>query len=197
MALSFFINGFQATEYSAEQLFSRYCDSGNTAYLEKLIVMHGDALYHYLLRQSDRSLAEDISQQCWLKLLQLPYSFRGNSSFKTWLFSVGRNCLIDELRRQKRWQAELEPELLDLAVANTATNCPATQFDQMQRQLKWAGQLALLPFLQREALMLQLEGFSLSQISAITGQGEETIKSRLRYARQALQQLSGEPYEQA
>lgn len=195
MALSFFISGFCATEYSAEQLFTRYRDSGNTAYLEKLIAMHGSALYHYLLRQSDRALAEDISQQCWLKLLQLPYSFRGNSSFKTWLFSVGRNCLIDELRRQKLWQTE--PESIQLTAAIADASCPAMQLDQQQQQLKWAEQIKLLPFLQREALMLQLEGFSLTQISAITGQGEQTIKSRLRYARQGLQQLTGDTYEQA
>ena len=42
------------------------------------------------------------------------------------------------------------------------------------------------------ALMLQLEGFSLAQISQITHQGEETVKSRLRYARQQLHTLSGE-----
>ncbi|MBZ9610270.1 sigma-70 family RNA polymerase sigma factor [Rheinheimera maricola] len=197
MALSFFISGFSAAEHNAEQLFTLYRDSANTAYLEKLIALYGDALYHYLARQSSRSLAEDVSQQCWLKLLEQPYSFRGNSSFKTWLFSVGRNCLIDEMRRHKYWQTELDMALLSAEVAGDDGSCPVAQLSQSQCQLKWAEQLALLPFLQREALMLQLEGFSLEQISTITGQGEETIKSRLRYARQALQPLNGDSHEQA
>jgi RNA polymerase sigma factor (sigma-70 family) len=186
MTLSFLLAGWAAPEHSAEQLFSLYRDSGNSSYLQKLMVLHGNDLYHYLLQQSDKTLAEDISQQCWLKLLEQPYSFRGASSFKTWLFSIGRHCLIDELRRQNRWYTDAE------TVEAVADNgCPAQQLAATQQQVQFGKQLQLLPFLQREALMLQLEGFSLVQISTITQQPEETIKSRLRYARQFLQQIAG------
>ena len=50
-----------------------------------------------------------------------------------------------------------------------------------------------LPLEQRDALLLQEQGFSLAEIVEITGTGEETIKSRLRYARKQLRkQLGGE-----
>ena len=49
-----------------------------------------------------------------------------------------------------------------------------------------------LPIDQRDALLLQQQGFSQQDIAAITGTGEETIKSRLRYARRQLRQLLGE-----
>lgn len=191
MALSFFISGWFGSDHSAEQLFAIYRDTGNPAHLEKLIALHGNELYHFLAQQSDKALAEDISQQCWLKLIEQPGSFRGNSSFKTWLFSVGRNCLIDELRRRQRWQADIP----DTGFA--ASVCLVQQLDASRRQLLFSEQLQLLPFLQREALMLQLEGFSLQQISDITQQPAETIKSRLRYARQFLQQLAGDPDDNA
>ncbi|MDP2715648.1 sigma-70 family RNA polymerase sigma factor [Rheinheimera sp.] len=186
MALSFFLPRSSAPEYSAEQLFSLYRDSANPCYLEQLIALHGNDLYYFLLQQSDAALAGDISQQCWLTLVEQRGNFLGLSSFKTWLFSIGRNRLLDELRRLQRWQyqqSEEEPlaELL----------CPAQQLEQQQQQLQFNQQLLLLPFLQREALMLQLEGFSLAEISQITQQPAQTIKSRLRYAKQALQQLSG------
>ncbi|WP_240222296.1 RNA polymerase sigma factor [Rheinheimera hassiensis] len=191
MALSFFISGWFGSDNSAEQLFALYRDTGSSAYLEKLIALHGNELYHFLAQQSDKALAEDISQQCWLKLIEQPYSFRGNSSFKTWLFSVGRNCLIDELRRRQRWQADmLETEFV-------ASTCLVQQLDANRRQLLFSEQLQLLPFFQREAVMLQLEGFSLQQISDITQQPAETIKSRLRYARQFLQQLAGDSDDNA
>lgn len=185
MALSFFVSGWFGSDSSAEQLFALYRDTGSAAYLEKLIALHGNELYHFLAQQSDKALAEDISQQYWLKLIEQPYSFAGTSSFKTWLFSVGRNCLIDELRRRKRWQTDM-PE-----TGLAASTCLAQQLDANRRQLLFSEQLQLLPFLQREALMLQLEGFSLQQISDITRQPVEAIKSRLRYARQFLQQLAG------
>ncbi|MDP5134914.1 sigma-70 family RNA polymerase sigma factor [Rheinheimera baltica] len=186
MALSFFLAGWMGAEETAEQLFYRYQDSSNVTYLQKLFAMHGSDLYHFLLQQSDRTLAEDISQQVWLTLLEQPGSFRGASSFKTWLFSIGRNGLIDELRRLKRWQPEA---LLD--DMSTDGHCPEQQLSRAKQQLQLGKQLQLLPFLQREALMLQLEGFSIAQISDITQQPDETIKSRLRYARQFLQQLAG------
>jgi RNA polymerase sigma factor (sigma-70 family) len=186
MALSFFLSGWMASEDTAEQLFIRYRDTGNSSYLQKLVALHGNDLYHYLAQQSDRTLAEDISQQCWLKLLEQPDSYRGASQFKTWLFTVGRNCLIDELRRQQRWQAEIELDLLALEPC-----CEVQQLSKVEQQLRFNQQLRLLPFLQREALMLQLEGFSLADICHITRQQEETIKSRLRYARQFLQRLAG------
>ena len=176
---------------SAEQLFSLYRDSTNPCYLEQLIALHGNDLYYFLLQQSDAALAGDISQQCWLTLVEQRGNFLGLSSFKTWLFSVGRNCLIDELRRRQRWQADmLETEFV-------ASTCLVQQLDANRRQLLFSEQLQLLPFLQREALMLQLEGFSLQQISDITQQPAETIKSRLRYARQFLQQLAGDSDDNA
>lgn len=186
MALSFFLPRSSATEYSAEQLFSLYRDSTNPCYLEQLIALHGNDLYYFLLQQSDATLAGDISQQCWLTLLEQRGNFLGLSSFKTWLFSIGRNRLLDELRRLQRWQYQPEEEepLAELS-------CPLQHLEQREQQLEFNQQLLLLPFLQREALMLQLEGFSLAEISQITQQPLQTVKSRLRYARQVLQQLSG------
>jgi len=190
MALSFLLNPFGIKEYTSEQLYSLYRDSAKPEYLQQLISLHGDALYYFLLRQSDQALADDISQQCWLKLIVRPAGFAGQSCFKTWLFSMARNCLIDELRRQQRWQSDDED-----AQASSINTCPLNAAQQQQQQQQFVLQLNRLPFLQREALMLQLEGFSLMQIAKITGEGEETIKSRLRYARQQLQHLSGASHD--
>ena len=190
MALSFYLAGWMGRDTrqidSAEQLFARYRSTGNTDYLAELMVLHGNDLYHFLLRQSDRMLAEDVSQQCWLKLLEQPDSFRGLSQFKTWLFSVGRNCLIDELRKLKRCQADVESDLLEHNAAGVEQQLMACQQQLLLNQL-----LGRLPFYQREALMLQLEGFSMADICYITQQQEETIKSRLRYARSFLQRVAG------
>ena len=49
-----------------------------------------------------------------------------------------------------------------------------------------------LPLEQRDALLLQEQGFSQKEIAEITGAGEETIKSRLRYARNALRERLGD-----
>ena len=185
MALSFFWPGAERSELTSEQLYSRYQQYSDINALEQLITLHGNALYHFLLRQSDRMLAEDISQQCWLKLVTTQAGFAGQSSFKTWLFTMARHSLIDELRRLSRWQWQALDE------DNTAMQiCPEDILAIRQQKLQFSELMKLLPFTQREALMLQLEGFALSEICQITAQGAETIKSRLRYARQFLQQHS-------
>lgn len=185
MALSFLWPQAIRSELSSEQLYSRYQQLNDISALEQLIVMHGNALYHFLLRQSDRTLAEDISQQCWLKLVSSHAGFAGQSNFKTWLFSMARNNLIDELRRLNRWQwQELDDEvaILQPGVEEVLAG--------VQQRLQFNELMSLLPFAQREALMLQLEGFAIPEICQITAQGAETIKSRLRYARQFLQHHS-------
>ncbi|GAB2921618.1 sigma-70 family RNA polymerase sigma factor [Rheinheimera gaetbuli] len=185
MALSFFWQGSSQPDLTAEQLYSRYIHHSDVSALEQLVALYGDALYHFLLRQSDRALAEDISQQCWLKLVNQKAAFSGQSSFKTWLFSMARHCLIDELRRLQRWQWQPLPD-----DTSTEQLCLAEQLANNRYQLQFSQWLAALPFAQREALMLQLEGFSLTEICQITVQPAETVKSRLRYARQFLQQCS-------
>lgn len=190
MALSFLLPRRLTTTPTAEALLADYSSTGKRSYLAQLIEQCGNDLYYFLLKQSDTKTAEDVCQQSWLKVMEKHQHFQGNSSFKTWLFTIGRNCLLDELRRQQRWQLSALED--DEVVAAMTVDDVLLKVTQQQQQMAFEQQLKLLPFAQREALILQLEGFSLSEIAAITGQPAETIKSRLRYARQFLQQFCGE-----
>ncbi|WP_228611819.1 sigma-70 family RNA polymerase sigma factor [Alkalimonas sp.] len=169
-----------------DQLMQHYQKTGASKWLDGLIQHCGDDLYHFLLRQSDPALAQDICQQTWLKVMEKRHSFRADSRFKTWLFSMARNALLDELKRQQRWLSSTCPEQL----AQPEVEC--SQSWPVARQQRFEQALRLLPFLQREALMLQLEGFSVGQIASITNELDETVKSRLRYARRFLQARLGE-----
>ena len=165
-------------------LLTEYRDKADPQLLTELFRRYADALYHFLLRQSDAELAQDLSQQCWVNLMQYASSYQGQSSVKTWLFAIGRHLLIDELRRQQRWQ--------HVDDTDTLPDVQPTVLAQLQRteaQQRLDKAIQLLPFVQREALILQLEEFSLEQISDICGAGVETVKTRLRYARQHLKTL--------
>lgn len=172
-----------------DQLMQHYQKTGASKWLDGLIQHCGDDLYHFILRQSDPALAQDICQQTWLKVMEKRHSFRADSRFKTWLFSIARNALLDELKRQQRWQSLICPDELAHPESQGLAACPVA------RQQRFEQALRLLPFLQREALMLQLEGFSVGQISSITNELDETVKSRLRYARRFLQARLGEQNE--
>lgn len=163
-------------------LLRQYQQQADPALLQQLFLRYADALYHFLLQQSDAELAQDLSQQAWVQLMLHADSYQGQSSVKTWLFSIGRNLLIDEWRRQRPQAAqELLDELPDPAAK------PLQQLLAAEQSANLDLAIQRLPLLQREALLLQLEDFSLAQISEITGAGIETVKTRLRYARQQLQ----------
>ncbi|WP_241737552.1 sigma factor-like helix-turn-helix DNA-binding protein [Neptunicella marina] len=90
---------------------------------------------------------------------------------------MARHTLIDELRKQKNHQHEAIEQLA--APYNQAEDSLLNQFNLALQQL---------PFEQKEAFVLQQESFSLQQIADITHTEIETVKSRLRYAKNSLSQ---------
>ena len=172
---------------ASQQWMADYQQTGDQAVLAKLFLLHADALYFFLLRQSNAELAADISQQSWLKLLEQRGQFQGGCSFKTWLFCLARHALLDEFRRQQRWGfTEITETTL---LPETATNAAEQHLAQMQQQQQLNRAILQLPVLQQEALLLQLEGFSLTEIALIANSNTETVKSRLRHARTTLASL--------
>jgi len=181
---------FGVAKTDSQQWMADYQQTGDQAFLAKLFLLHADALYFFLLRQSNAELAADISQQSWLKLLEQRQQFQGGCSFKTWLFCLARNALLDEFRRQQRWGLSELTELTEQTLLPTADINPSEQqFIEAQQRLQLDVAIGQLPALQQEALLLQLEGFSLVDIALITNSNAETVKSRLRHARISLATL--------
>ena len=167
----------------AETLMSLYSKSGKSELLQRLVELHADDLYHFLLSQSDSELAKDISQKTWLKVIDKREYYQNKGTFKAWLFTVGRNTLFDEFRKQNRYQDLFDDQTeADPLNQDTLDNDIQTRFKQV---------LENLPFKQREAFVLQQEGFSILQIAQITQEKEQTIKTRLRYAKSYFRQHIG------
>ena len=62
---------------------------------------YADPLFNYaIVRVSDREVARDLVQETFLSALQALDSFRGESSEKTWLFSILKNKIIDHFRKR-------------------------------------------------------------------------------------------------
>ena len=180
------IQAWFTAKLTPEHLLSKYQQTGKNKYLSCLVTEFNASLYHYLLSQSDQYVAEDVLQTVWLKVMKAS----GNNSathVKSWLFTIARNTLIDELRRQNKWQNECLDEnklLSDSLEHSLQTSDRLTQFNHA---------IAQLPYLQREAFIFQQEGFSVEEIAQLCHESFETVKSRLRYARNNLRNLLGKP----
>lgn len=184
MSITLSLRNWLGVAESSDELMLKYADTGEVKYLSELIKRLGDDLYFYLIKHSDPELAKDISQQAWVKVIDKRTSYSSTGSFKGWLFKIARTSLIDEYRKMNRWQSlsdEMDVPSLDKGLE------ALFEVDQVKA---FNLALAQLPFLQREALVLQQEGFRLREIATITSCELETVKTRLRYAKQQLRQLT-------
>ena len=181
------IKGWFNPNISPEILLTRYIATSKDKYFILLVEQFNQPIYHYLLSQSDKEMAEDIIQSMWLKVIKIKEIHQTHNNVKSWLFTIARNTLIDELRRQNRWQTQPldEPDISsELSVLSQTVNYTLEQELENKDRLAIFNQaVTLLPFHQREAFIFQQEGFSVLQIAELTDESFETIKSRLRYAR--------------
>ena len=162
----------------------RYAQHGKPEHLDALVNLIGNDLYHFLLSQTDPTLAADLCQSTWLKVIEKRQYYKTGGRFKSWLFTLGRNLMIDHLRQQNRWQTQ---ELNDDELVSVELD---ESFSEQQSLAAFNQLLEALPFLQKEAFILQKEGFSLDEIAHITGDHVQTIKSRLRYAKKLFKSLT-------
>jgi len=142
---------------------------------------------------SDAQLAEDASQDVFVRLWRRPESFiaeRGR--FLSWLMSVTRNRAVDELRargrRRKREGGPLgEPDEAAEPVFSTPTEDPAHSAELHEEQRLVRDALAALPRDQQRALELAyFGGLTQQEIAARLHEPLGTVKTRIRLGMQKL-----------
>jgi RNA polymerase sigma-70 factor (ECF subfamily) len=161
----------------------QYRDTQSDQALSSLFDLHSNKLYYFLLVMSDAATAEDIAQKVWVTVIEKRHQFVNADNFQAWLFTIARRALIDEFRRNARIDYD----------SDVVSKVPSDNIDVSETLTKSEAihsLLCALPLKQKEALSLQLEGFSLEQISAICHVPRETIKTRLRYARDTLKKMT-------
>lgn len=169
---------------------NKFAQSGQQKWLNHLLSRHGDALYHFSLSLAGVDMAADIAQTSWLKVIEKRTFFQPqHTSFKAWLFTIARNHFFDSTRKADNQQQPLDDSDEHLMPTTTPL---CEQIDAQQQYQQFNQLLDILPHKQKEAFMLQQEGFSLSQIATITGSNQETVKTRLRYARNHFSPISSQ-----
>ena len=175
-----------------EELMLRY-GAGDAAAFEVLYGRHKGPLYRHLLRQcSSRSVAEELFQDVWMKLIQARERYTVQARFTTYLYTLAHHRLIDHYRRQGRMPGSYgdDPPPEEIP-ANHGTN-PQRQAHTGQLTERFLQLLGELPEAQREAWLLREEsGLALKEIATATGVAPETAKSGLRYATKRLRRGMG------
>jgi RNA polymerase sigma-70 factor (ECF subfamily) len=178
---------------SDEELMKRF-QEGDAAAFEKLFMRYKTPIFAFLLRQcGDRETASDLSQEVFARLIRSARSFQYQSKFSTWIYTIARNAAVDNARRARhRAHASLEdshnPDSMRLG-DRLANDGPGPDRSAIAERLR--GELAAaidsLPTEQREVFLLrEYHGMPFQEIAEVVGAKVGTVKSRMRYALEAL-----------
>lgn len=186
------------TTISDEELMLRYRD-GDLRAFEELYSRHRLGLYRFIAWRSPRQdWVDEIVQDSWANLHHARNRYQPDASFRTYLYQIARNRLLDLLRQQlPLLAADLGTgtdgrDVFD-ALADAAQDVltPDMALAAKQRNNSLHQALDALPSEQKEAVVLQqFSGMSLDEISAVVAAPVETVKSRLRYAMRKLREGS-------
>jgi RNA polymerase sigma-70 factor (ECF subfamily) len=177
-----------------EMLMVRYQRGERKAFAE-LVRRHNRPIYNFVLRQLRvPSIAEDVTQDVFMRLVQNAAEFKHEARFLTWLYTIARNLCIDQLRKlAHRRHASLD----QAAAPNDGDAKPLGDLLADPNPMTSAERSALssevgssivraieaLPADQREVFLLrEVASLPFRDIAEITGVGENTVKSRMRYA---------------
>jgi len=185
-----------------EQLLARFNGGDPTAF-EVLLQRYRRPLYNFILRSvRERDRAEDLLQDVFVRVLQRSAEFKGEAKFSTWLYTIARNLCIDTsrkmvFRRHRSLDAPSSsdegegPSLLDRVASGSAGVDRTAIGNELQDLIAVA--VERLPEEQREVfLMREVQNLPFKDIADIVGVPENTVKSRMRYALERLQEALGE-----
>jgi RNA polymerase sigma-70 factor (ECF subfamily) len=179
------------------ELFARYLD-GDAEAFRTLFARHARGLMGFAYRMlRDASRAEEVTQEAFTRVVRSPPDLSRGTKFSTYLYSVGRNLCIDELRRRKvRRHDSLDARGTDgqgrALSERIANGGPATDEIVMSGQIRERIEAAIaeIPEKQREVFVLrEFAQLSFAEVAVTVGCSENTAKSRMRYALERLRVL--------
>jgi RNA polymerase sigma-70 factor (ECF subfamily) len=141
-------------------------------------------VFNYVMRLvGDRALAEDLTQEVFIRVFQGLPKFSLRSKFTTWLFQVTKNRVLDELRASERRPRALVA--LDDAPPLEVLDAPAEQVETIEAL--WAAIDGLNTDLKMALLLRDVVGLSYNEIADSLDTTLATVKWRIFKAREEVQ----------
>ena len=167
----------------AEQLIDgriiEACQQGDRAAFQLLFETYKDKVFSIAVYSSggDRAVADDVTQQIFLKLFTAIRQFRGESEFTTWLYRLVVNACLDEKRRRRR----LLPWGETVPMRNSSDKKPQekqyARLEVAEAVREAIGELK--PKFRLPILLKYIEGLSYEEIASVMGCSKGTVASRL------------------
>ena len=161
------------------------CRQGDRTAFEELVRLTHRRVYSLAYRLvKDRSDAEDVAQEAYLRMYRGLAGFREEAAFETWMHRIVANCAMTHLRRRGRFGDLLRDEEGPDQVTPDRAQELTVNRDELSRGL------ATLPEGQRVAVLLKdVYGLSVREIATELGIEEGAVKVRVHRARKRLKVL--------
>jgi RNA polymerase sigma-70 factor, ECF subfamily len=166
-----------------EPALIRAAAAGDLRAFEQLVRAYQQLVWRFLRRLvGDAALAEDVTQETFLRVFRRLPTYSFESKFSTWVFQIARNAGIDELRSRQR-RSRLA------SIVRASPPVPSVAPPETRMEIEAA--LASLPVDLRETVVLvEVLGLRYREVSTVLGVPEGTVKSRMFAARSRLHRWS-------
>ncbi|MGO8688391.1 MAG: RNA polymerase sigma factor [Thermoguttaceae bacterium] len=176
----------------------------SAAAFEELVVRYQPRLVRVLEHLvGSRELAEDLTQEVFLRVFRARKQYAAGAKFATWLFTIANNAALNALRnRARRHEIQLAlresgsmgVRTLDKMIAASSGQMPARQLDKAEVRQVVRVAMETLGERQRLAVLLnKFEGMSYAEIAETMELSLPAVKSLLSRARESLREVL-EPY---
>ncbi len=193
--------------HSDKKLITLYLDSNDECAFDELVNRYIERIYALCFRiTKNKELTEDVVQEIFVTLSMKLQTFRGESSFSTWLYRISTNAAFMKLRKEKR---HINEELSDdinftenninkfSYVAKDSSKRPDNYILKKEAEDVFNSALNNLPETYRLVIHLKdIDGFSYSQIANILDISNQAVKSRIHRARLVLRENLSEYFNE-
>ena len=186
-----------------EKLLLKEIKNGNLDAFSVLVKKYEKKALNFSYKMlSDMHLAEDVTQEAFLKVLKKIDTFRGASSFSTWFYTILNNLCLDILRKKSR-----APDIISITRENTNDDeyelqledaSPGPYESLQNKEIKKILEDAikkLTPEHRAIIVLRDVEGLEYEEIAKILKISLGTVKSRLSRARLSLRKIVGNEME--
>jgi RNA polymerase sigma-70 factor (ECF subfamily) len=167
-----------------DHLLLRSAQKGDERAFREILETYQGPVFNYVFRMvGDRALAEDLTQEIFLRIYQSLAGFSLRCRFTTWLFQVAKNRVLDELRARER-KPQSVATLEDLPPLEVV-DAPPERVEAIDAV--WRAVALLNPDLKMALLLRDIVGLSYTEIADTLEITLSTVKWRIFKAREEVQ----------
>ena len=175
-------------ERTDSELIERW-KAGDSRSATQIVARHADALARFAVSSGERTEIEELVQDTFVRAFSSIDSFRGDSSLRTWLFTIERRLMLDRRRAERRQKTLVPVNPADAVTEYDALD--ALVAEETESKVRRA--VDLLSPMQRDVFTLRVEqGMSYRDIAEIVGSTEGAARVHYHNAMRAVKESVSE-----